>query len=188
MFFLFIFVAILILGLMIHTSKIGIEIENLQIDTESSPKINEDSKIYVYLLIFQKIKLFKKDIKNLDFKKIKFQNKDIDIKFLKDKDFKINYKELLQNIKIDIVKITLDTKIGTQNAAVTAILVGIISSVLGIIIRKPKYQIIPVYSNKNLLKIKLDGIFTIYLMHYIYSVISKRKSSVLKNKMEVKYE
>ena len=42
----------------IHTSKIGIDIENLIIDTDAEEKINEDVKIYVYLLLFNKIKLF----------------------------------------------------------------------------------------------------------------------------------
>ena len=55
------------------------------------------------------------------------------------------------------------------------ILVGMISSVLGIIIKRPKYEIIPIYTGENLINLKLDGIFTIYLMHYIYSLILNRK-------------
>ena len=34
----------------IHTSKIGIDIKNLIIDTDAEEKINEDGKIYVYLI------------------------------------------------------------------------------------------------------------------------------------------
>jgi hypothetical protein len=166
---------------MIHTSKIGIEIQNLQIDTQNQPKINGESKIYVYLLIFNKIKLFKKNMKDMNLKNVKLQNKNIDIKVLKNKDFKINYKELLQNIKLEIKSIDLNVQIGTENAGFTAILVGIISAILGIIIRKPKYEIIPIYMNKNLLKIKVDGIFTVYLMHYIYKQIFKRRRRVDKN-------
>ena len=74
----------------------------------------------------------------------------------------------MQNVDIDVKKIDLYVQISTQDAALTAILVGIISSILGVILRKPKYQIIPIYSNKNSLKIKLDGIFSVYLMQYIY--------------------
>lgn len=166
MFFLFIFIILLILGLMIHTSRIGIEIENLRIDTRQSKseKINKDSKIFVYLLIFKKIKLFKKNVKNMNMKKVKFQNKN----------FKINYKELFQNIDIDIEQIDLNIQLGTQDAALTAILTGIISAGLGIILRKPKYEIIPIYSDKNFLKIKLDCIFSVYLMQYIYKLISNK--------------
>lgn len=183
MFFLFILIFILILGLAVHTSKIGIEVENLIIDTEKpkGEKINEESKIYVYLLIFQKIKLFKKNVKGMKLKNVKFQNKDIDVKYLKNRDIKINYKELIQNIEIEIKKVDLYMQIGTEDAALTAILVGIASGIVGVMLKKPKYQIVPIYTNKNLLKIKLDGIFTIYLMHYIYSQIFKRKRSVNKN-------
>lgn len=176
LFFLFIFIIIFII-IAIHTSKVGIEIINLQINTQflKEQKINKDSRIYVYLLLFNYFKLFKKEIREINFKNIKLQNKDIDIKFLKNKDFKINYKELLKNIKIEIKKINLSLKIGTENAALTAILVGMIASVLGIIIKRPKYEIIPIYTGENLINLKLDGIFTIYLMHYIYSLILNRK-------------
>lgn len=188
MFFLFILFIVLSLGLAIYTSRIGIEVENLIIDTESKEKINQESKIYVYLLIFKKIKIFKKDIKNMDLKKLKFQNKDIDIKFLKNKDLKINYKELLQNIDVDIEQIDLYIQIGVEDAAITAILVGFISGILGVILRKPKYQIVPIYSGKNLIKIKLDGIFTIDLMHYISKVISNKTKTFEKKNNIIKQE
>lgn len=171
MFFLFILVTFAILIIAIHTSKIGIDIKNLIIDTDAEEKINEDGKIYVYLLLFNKIKLFRKNVRNIPMKDVKFEASDFDIKILKNKDVKINYLELIQNINIDIRKIDLDLQIGTENAGITAILVGILSGILGIIIKKPKYQILPIYANKNLLKINLNGIFTIYLMHYIYKFI-----------------
>ena len=171
MFFLFILVIFTILIIAIHTSKIGIDIKNLIIDTDAEEKINEDGKIYVYLLLFNKIKLFRKNVRNIQMKDVKFEASDFDIKIFKNKDIKINYLELIQNINIDIRKIDLDLQIGTENAGITAILVGILSGILGIIIKKPKYQILPIYANKNLLKINLNGIFTIYLMHYIYKFI-----------------
>ena len=178
MFFFFILgivIVLFVVGVAIHTSRIEIEIEDLIINTEmpEGEKINKQSKIYVYLLIFGKIKLFKKDMKKMKMPDFKLRNKDIDIKILKNKDFKINYRELLQNVDIDIKKIDLYTQIGTQDAALTAILVGIISGILGIVLRKPKYQIIPIYSNKNLLKIKLECIISIYLMQYIYKLAKR---------------
>ena len=181
LFFFFIFgivIVLLIAGLAIHTSRIVLEVENLIINTEmpKGEKVNEQSKIYVYILIFGKIKLFKRDVRNMP--KFKLRNKVMDIKILKNKDFNINYKELLQNVEIDVKKIDLYVQISTQDAALTAILVGIISSILGVILRKPKYQIIPIYSNKNSLKIKLDGIFSVYLMQYIYTRKKDRKYPV----------
>ncbi len=171
MFFLFILVIFTILIIAIHTSKIGIDIENLIIDTDAEEKINEDGKIYVYLLLFNKIKLFRKNVRNIPMKDVKFEASDFDIKIFKNKDIKINYFELIRNINIDIKNIDLNVKIGTEDAGITAILVGIFAGILGIIIKKPKYQILPIYANKNLLKINLNGIFTIYLMHYIYKFI-----------------
>lgn len=171
MFFLFILVIFTILIIAIHTSKIGIDIENLIINTEANEKINKEGKIYVYVLLFNKIKLFRKNVKNIPMKDVKFEGSDFDIKIFKSKDIKINYLELIQNINIDIRKIDLDVQIGTEDAGITAILVGILAGILGIIIKKPKYQILPIYANRNLLKINLNGIFTIYLMHYIYKFI-----------------
>ena len=171
MFYLFILVIFTILIIAIHTSKIGIDIKNLIIDTDAEEKINEDGKIYVYLLLFNKIKLFRKNVRNIPMKDVKFETSDFDIKIFKNKDIKINYLELIQNINIDIKNIDLNVNIGTEDAGITAILVGILAGILGIIIKKPKYQILPIYANRNLLKINLNGIFTIYLMHYIYKFI-----------------
>ena len=183
LFFLFILAILVIIGVAIHTSRIGIEVENLIINTEApkGEKINKESKIYAYLLIFGKIKLFKKDVKNIKPPNFKIKNTDIDIKILKGKDLVINYKEMLKNIDVDIKMFDLNMQLGTQDAAVTAILVGIISSILGIIIKKPKYEIVPIYSNRNFIKIKLNGIFSIYLMQYIYKLILVHLGPVLKS-------
>ena len=176
MFFLFILINLIILGIAIYTSRIGVEIENLQIDTQQSKgqKINKESRIYIYLIIFNKIKLYKKDIRNMDKQNIKFQNKDIDIKFFKDRDIKIDYKQLLEKIDIYFEKIDLNIQLSTEDAALTAILTGIISASLGIILKKPKYEVIPIFSNKNYLKLKLDCIFSVHLMQYIYKLSSKK--------------
>ena len=181
LFFLFILVTLVILAVAIHTSRIGIEVENLIVDTEANKgeKINKESKIYVYLLVFGKIKLFKKDTKNMKPPKFKIKNTDIDIKTLKGKKIVINYLEMFKNIDIDIKKIDLNMQIGTQDAASTAISVGIVSSILGVIIKKPKYEIIPIYSDRNFIKFKLDGIFSIYLMQYIYKLILGHLGPVL---------
>ena len=188
MFFLFIFVILVVLGIAVYTSRIGIEIENLVIDTEKPKghKINKDSKIFVYLLIFKKFKLFRRDVKN---EKIKFRNKDIDLKLLKNKDLKIDYRQLLQKPNIYFDKIDLNVKLSTEDAALTAILTGIIATIFGVILRKPKYEIIPIYSNRNFLKIKLDCIISVHLMQYIYKLISNKIENLgsinLNKKVEV---
>ena len=90
MFFLFILIIILILIIAIHTSKIGIEVVNLIIDTQNKKKINDECKIYAFVLIFNKIKLFKRDLRKGDFK---LQTKKLDIKLFKNRDIKFDYKE-----------------------------------------------------------------------------------------------
>lgn len=169
LFFFFIFgIVIFILGIAVHTSRIEIKIENLVINTEMprGKRFSEQSKVYVYLLIFGKIKLFKKEIKEIK------RNKNFKFKmFNKNIDMKIDYKELLKNIDIDIKEFDLYMEISTENAAFTAVTVGIISGLLGCIVRKPKYQIIPMYLNKNSLKVRFSGIISVYLMQYIYKLI-----------------
>lgn len=187
MFFLFIFIILLILAIAIYTSRLEIEIHNLKIDTEKSKgeKINKDSKIFVYILIFKKFKILKKDRKNM-----KLQNRDLDIKLLKNKDIEIDYSELLKSINIK--KVDLNIQIGTEDAALTAVLTGLVGAAIGVILRKPKYEIIPVFSNKNFLKIKLNCIISINLTQYIYKLISSKLKDLgnksLNKKVEVWYE
>ena len=190
LFFLFILINLIILGIAIYTSRIGVEIENLQIDTQQpkGQKINKESRIYIYLLIFNKNKLYKKDMRNMDKQNIKFQNKDIDIKFFKDRDIKIDYKQLLEKIDIYFEKIDLNIQLSTEDAALTAILTGIISASLGIILKKPKYEVIPIFSNKNFLKLKLDCIFSVHLMQYIYKLMSNKIRNLGKENLNRKVE
>jgi len=169
LFFLFIFIILLILGLATYTSRIGFKIENLIIDTEmpKGQKINKDNRILVYITIFKKIKIFEKDRKN-----IKLDNKKLDIKLIKNNDIKIDYREFLKHINIE--QIDLNMQLGTEDAALSAILTGIIGAGLGIILKKPKYEVIPIFANKNLVKIKLNCIISLNLMQYIYKLVSRK--------------
>jgi len=190
LFFLFLLIVLFVIGLAIYTSRVGVEIENLEIDTEQprGKKINKDGKVYIYLVIFGRFKIFKNNVRDLKSGKIKFQNKDLDINFFKDRDLKIDYKDLFQKVDIYFEKIDLNVKLGTEDAALTAILVGFISAILGIIIKRPKYQVVPVFLNKNLLKIKLDCIFSVHLMQYIYKLISNKIKNLGKENLNKKVE
>ena len=185
MFFLFILILLVFLLIYtIHSSKLGIEICNLNFNSEQNEKLNKEFKIEIYILLLNKIKILKKDlrkIKNIK-RDIKLDRKEIDISFLKNRDLKIKYFEILKNINLEINEINLKINIGTEDTAITAILTGILSIILGNIIKKPKYQIIPIYENKNVLEINLDGIFYINLMQYIYKVVKKslKKKVLLK--------
>ena len=175
MFFFFLLAILLVIIIAVHTSRIGIEVEDLVIDTEQKEKLSKESKIWIYLILFKKIKLFKKNVLKMKIPNLKIESKDIEIQVI----------DALKNIDVDIEQIDLSIQIGIQDAAVTAIVTGMIWTILGIVIKKQGYEVVPIYSNKNLLKIKLKGIFSIYLMQYIDKIIfekvwhlgQKRKSS-----------
>lgn len=174
LFFLFILIIIIFLFIAIYTSKIRIEIKNLIFNTEAEKKIDKNSKIDVSILIFNKFKMFNKEIK--------FEKQDIDIPFLKKNDIKIDYLELFRSTNIEIVEFDLKANIGTEDAGLTALVVGLVSAILGIIIKKPNFQINPVYLNKNLLEIKFNGIFNVNLIHYIYKLL---KNTIKREKTEL---
>ena len=166
------------------------EIKNLIIDSKKTKgeRVNKDSKIYIYLLVFNRIKLFKKDIRHIGKQNIKFQNKDIDIKLLKDMDLKIDYIDLVQEINLYFKKIDLNIQIGTEDVACTAILTGILSALLGGIIKKQKFNVIPIYGYGNLIKIKLNCIFSIHLMQYINKIFSNKLKGLEHKKRKEKVE
>ena len=62
MFFFFLLAILLVIIIAVHTSRIGIEVEDLVIDTEQKEKLSKESKIWIYLILFKKIKLFKKNV------------------------------------------------------------------------------------------------------------------------------
>ena len=177
MFFLFLIGVIIIIFIIIFTSEIWLEINNFKVNTENQEILNEDYIVEISVIILHKIKIIKQNIKNINSKNIRVGNRTISTKAFKKKDVNIDYKLLIKNISVKKVKLNIE--IGTENAALTAIIVGFISAIIGIIIKMPEYKIIPIYNGKNLLKIDLDCIIRIYLIHYIYeqilNKISKRK-------------
>ena len=80
--------------------------------------------------------------------------------------------------------------IGTENAALTSIIIPIISTILAILLRekiKSKEEqffiITPIYQNQNYLNIKLSGIFEIKMNHIIniiHLLLRKNKKGVKK--------
>ena len=73
--------------------------------------------------------------------------------------------------------LSLQVLIGIEDASINAIFVGLasafISIVLGLISRNIKncdWRVIPLYQNTNLLKINFDCIFSLKLMHIIYTI------------------
>ena len=173
---LFTFIIIIFIFLVLF-GKIEIEINNLNINYKKHIQVNSNYKITIKLCLFKKITIIKRIInrQKIDNSKINSKIKNINLGMIMKKE-KVNTDVIKIIIKdmIEIVKIKLNIQIGTKDAGVTAVLVGIVSSIISIVFRmkieniKDQYfKIRPIYNNENVLNIGIDGIFTIKLIHII---------------------
>ena len=131
----------------------------------------ERIKIIISLNLFNKFDILKiklnsekiKKIFNKSNKKIKIEIEDV--------------KYVIQKTYIENISIT--AKMGTKNPTTTAILVGISSSVLAIILARKvkysKYSIEPIYQDKNYIYLSINCIFKIKLVHIINIIKKLRK-------------
>lgn len=185
MFFILLFLILIVI--IIWKSKLQIEIQNLDISTARTEVIKKDFNIYLGIIIFSKIQIFKINIKKIKSKKMNLgaildRAKKFEEKRNKQEEL-IGLVKSLKHFKVEIINTDLKIGLGTEDAALTAISVGIIASILGIILRKQKFEVVPIYQDKNILNIKLNCIFRINLIHYINKMILKgrdeneRKSS-----------
>ena len=176
---MFFILLLILLTVIVWNSKLEIRIENLDISTDRKEKIKNDYEIYLRVIIFNKIPIFKISIKKMKTQKINLKAILEQIKNFEKKQEKVlPIKELIENFKnleVEIKKTNLKIGLGTKDAAQTAIFLGILSGFLGIILKKQKFEILPIYQDKNILKIKLNCIIRINLIHYIYKTISKRR-------------
>ena len=175
MFFILLF--LIILGIIVWKSELQIQIQNLDISTERIEIIKKDFNICLGIIIFGKIQILK-----INIKKIKSRKMDLGAILDRAKRFEgmrnkkealIGFIRSLKHFRIEIINTDLKVRLGTQDAALTAISAGTIASILGIILRKQKFEVVPIYKDKNILNIKLNCIFRINLIHYIYKTISK---------------
>ena len=171
---LIIFSIIFFLLLILMSINVKIEIENLKFIV---PKINgrytnKDSKILLKIYILKNIKITEINLKKINLNNEKFKNK-IQSQIKQEK-FNINAINFLKNNNYILEKMNLKIIVGTEDAAITAIGVGIIASLISIFfhnkifdINKQKYEVLPIYENKSMLKIEFDGIFTFKIANII---------------------
>lgn len=185
MFFLFISIllgTIALLFILIALSFLEIHVQNLNFSADkiNEKLIDEDFKLLVKLKFLNKITIFK-----LHLDKAKLQNDSmkenfnkIENKFIENRNkIDINPLELFENLKINLNSLNLQVLIGIEDASINAIFVGIASALisigLGSIPRSENHynwKVIPMYQNRNLLKINLDCIFSLKLIHIIYTI------------------
>ena len=181
---------VLILTIIIAKAKISIEVKNLKIKSNKKRYINDDYKMIFKIIIFNKIPILKFNLNNE--KLVLERNKRINKKGSKEESFLENKikKELLKHFSdIQINKLNLKIKIGTENAFFTSMIIPIVSSIISIIImkkitnvEKQKYIVEPIYLNQNILEILISGIFEIKLIHIINIIyILIKKEGVNKN-------
>ena len=175
----FILSIIIFLLLNIKLSIVKFKISNIN----SVGHFQIDLIIKLGLYIGKKIKIFEvcmnkeKLLKNKYILNIKKKN-DIkkDIEIIKND----NIKNAIKKIKLNIEKFNLKLNIGTEDAKLTAILFGVISTIWGVLVPliyyskniksldEFEYELTPNFSNKNIFKLEFTGQLSIRLLHIIY--------------------
>ena len=192
LFFLWVIIFVIIFNIIVLFSTIKIEIKDLYfvLPEKERKNIKKNYKInlkFYFLKIFRVLKISITDEK---IKKKRINDFIQKIEVLKDKKvYELKIIDCLKKLNIKLEKIKLKLYIGTEEAAITAILIGIISSALGVIsrnktenINNAEFETIPIYKDRNVLKIYLNGIFKTNMIHIIYIIyILVKKGRVEEN-------
>ena len=182
---LFIICILIFLVLLITFSTIRIQVENFEASNMENMKKPKNYKIKIALYLFNKIKWIWISLDNKKIQKISQKSKwnEVDIKKYVDvKDIK-----LVKKLSPKISFLNLKVKLGTFDIVATTYLVAILSTFIAVLlpytIKKYKkenyyYEILPVYSDKNLYEIKLNCIIEEKMVHIIsivYALLKKRR-------------
>lgn len=178
MFFLILILIIICIIISFCFSRLELFIENLNIKIYNFRKIEI---IPNYNVIF-KMYIFKK-VRVLDFntKKLRIMNKKVDFNNIQKKmienkhKIKINqigiFIKLLKKIKVEIKNKYFEIELGTEDAALTAILVGILYIFFS------KSKITPVYNDTNKISLNYEGVISVKMIHIISTYILYKKIS-----------
>lgn len=181
----FIICILIFLVLSITFSTIRIQVENFEASNIENMKKPKNYKIKIALYLFNKIKCIWISLDDKKIQKISQKSKwnEVDIKKYVDvKDIK-----LVKKLSPKISFLNLKVKLGTFDIVATTYLVAILSTFIAVLlpytIKKYKkenyyYEILPVYSDKNLYEIKLNCIIEEKMVHIIsivYALLKKRR-------------
>lgn len=167
----------ILLTILFIFSSIEIHIQNIKISSYELSKIhlNKDYKIIITLKIFNKLSFLKVNLGRTQLEEKKLLNKIEQRVIKKSDDFKNGLFKILKLIKLSKVEhLNLNVKIGIEDAAINAIIVGIISTVIPILLRnnleenKAFWEIKPIY-NHNSLKINLDTTISFKLLNILFN-------------------
>lgn len=179
--FLLFCIFILLLSFEIKIKNLDFMIENI-----NKKHVNDNFIFTLYLKLFR-IPVLKVDVTKATFRKNKVK---IEINKMKQKirqkEKKLDFKMItqLKKLKINFKSLNFMVNIGTEDAAVTALTTGVLATSIGIALRsilnlnKDNYfKVIPIYQNKNLLKIDFNCMFEIKLIDIIYTILALKKVS-----------
>ena len=188
---------LLIIILMIITIKIKIKFEDFEFSSQNKEHLNKNYKIEIIIFTFNFIPILKLNLTNkkinkaLSNEKIRKAINEQKTKIIENrKDIDIEAIKEIKNIKMEIDEMNLNISLGTEDAAITAFIIPIISTFIAIFLSQKvrkyndnqKFSIQPVYINQNLINIKFSGIFQIKMIHIINTIciVNFRKCNFLK--------
>lgn len=189
---------LLIIFLIIITLKIKIQIINLKFSSRklNNRFFNKKYKIIITFCTFYRIPLLKFEINEKSIKKLK-DNEKIKQKIKKQQQEIKNYinkesfkylKEL-RKIRFNIKDIDLKINIGTEDAALTSVIIPTISTILAFFLRKritkftnQIFSVQPIYINENMVNISLNLLFELNVILIINALmlINKQKKQINK--------
>ena len=181
MIFFSIFSLIIIITLvLVFFTEIKVEIKKLEFKIKNFD-INKSGIIIIKFKILNKINLIKIETDIDKIQSLTSKNKYDKIKNHVVKNENIKVKDIQEKLKAKYENINLKIEIGEENAATTALLTGVISSIISVIIGKYfrdikqiNWNVQPMY-NINILKLSLNCIISVKLIHIINTIFMMRK-------------
>jgi biopolymer transport protein ExbD len=182
-----VFLILMLILLIIFLLTIRISVNNLNIflyknyNEKAQKEIDYELKIEIYIL--NKLKIFNIKITKDKLEKIKAHKKmpKVNIEKIKTKlPKKIKKDKIIKNLKLRIIQFNLKMDIDTPDIIFTTYLATTFSILLSIILGKfikfinlnnCKYKISPLYKNQSTIKLNLNCIINVKMVHIIYIVI-----------------
>lgn len=192
----FIILFCIVLAIILNSSTIRIRVQDFYFSNKTKNKWYYDYTICLEIQLWKRITIFKiaitkEKIKQL-VKKIDLKKKVENTNFRKVKEELPSKRELREQFKkldINIEEFHLKLEFGTQDVIITSAILTILASLLGGVFaryihhyekEKYEYKMTPIYENKNIVKLFLNCIIQVRLVHIIriiYYFIKKRKEN-----------
>lgn len=193
-FFIILFFILIILAIVCSTIKI--DVQRLKFSNGERKNLQYDYLIFLELLFLNRIKIMKltltpQKLKALN-EKVKINEKiqKINVKNIKkDLPDKSEVKELGKKLDVRLEAFHFHLEIGTKDVIITSAIVAVFASLIGILLpkwvrryceEKYQYKIIPIYQNQNVIKLSLNCIIQVKVIHIIniiFTFVKKRKES-----------